>query len=306
MAHHLNMPASLTKTVFVTGASGFVGSAVVGALVERGHRVVALVRGAKSVFEAASVVTVRGDLLEPATWRAPLAGCDAVIHLVGIIREDAANGVTFERMHVQGTRAIVDATRDAKILRYVHMSALGARQNAVSEYHRTKFAAEEYVRRSGLDWTVFRPSLIHGERGEFMRLLSGWARKPVGVMPYFGRGVTGLFDCGRLQPVYVNDVARAFVEALDRPVAGKTYDLVGAEVVDWPTLYRLVGQALHRRVRPLPVPAWYGNLLTRLLPGGWLPFNRDQVLMAKEDNTGDIAPFAADFGWSPRGLAGIL
>lgn len=300
------MPASSSKTVFVTGASGSVGSAVVRALVSRGHRVVALVRGATSQFAPSSVLTVQGDLLQPAGWRNSLAGCDAVIHLVGIIREQPANGVTFHRMHVEGTQAIVDAATDAKVRRYVHMSALGSRPNAVSQYHRTKFAAEEYLRRSGLDWTIFRPSLIHGERGEFMRLLGKWACKPMGIMPYFGRGVTGLFDCGSLQPVYVHDVARAFAEALDLPVAGRTYDLVGADVVNWPTLYRMTGHALHRGVRPLPVPAWYGQLLTHLLPARWLPFNRDQVLMACEDNTGDLAPFAADFAWAPRGLAGIL
>lgn len=298
-------PAS-ARTVFVTGAGGFVGSAVVSALVARGHRVVALVRGPASPFDPSSVLTVRGDLLEPGAWRSSLVGCDAVIHLVGIIREDPTKGVTFQRMHVQGTQAIVDAARDANVRRYVHMSALGSGPDAVSGYHRTKFAAEEYVRRSGLDWTIFRPSLIHGEQGEFMRMLAGWAGKPGAVMPYFGRGLTGLFGCGSLQPVYVGDVAGAFADALDRPVAGRTFDLVGPDVVDWPTLYRLVGQALHRRVRPLPLPAWYGQLLTRLLPPRWLPFNRDQVLMARQDNTGDVVPFAADFGWAPRGLAEIV
>ncbi len=306
VAYDSTMAASSNKTVLVTGAGGFVGAAVVSALVSRGYRVVALVRGATSQFDLSSVVTVRGDLLEPASWRSSLAGCDAIIHLVGIIREDLVRGITFERMHVQGTQAIVDAARDAKVRRYVHMSALGSRPDAVSQYHCSKFAAEEYVRHSSLDWTIFRPSLIHGEKGEFMRLLAGWAGKPGGLMPYFGRGVTGLFDCGSLQPVYVGDVARAFVDAMGLPAVGKTYDLVGPDVVDWPTLYRVVGKALHRRVRPLPLPAWYGELLTRLVPARWLPFNRDQVLMAREDNTGDVMPFATAFGWAPRGLAEIV
>ena len=306
IAYHSIMPTPSTKKVFVTGAGGFVGSAVVRALVSRGHHVVALMRGSTSPSIAPSVVPVQGDLLDPAPWRNALAGCDAVIHLVGIIREDLARGVTFQRMHLQGTQAIVDAATDAKVRQYVHMSALGSRPNAVSVYHRTKFAAEQYVHRSSLDWTIFRPSLIHGERGEFMRLLARWAGKPGGVMPYFGRGMTGLFNCGSLQPVHVDDVARAFADALDRPLPRKTYDLVGPDVVDWPTLYRLVGEALGRPVHPMPVPAWYGELLTRLLPARWLPFNRDQVLMAREDNTGDVVPFAADFGWAPRGLVEIV
>lgn len=300
------MPASTRLPVFVTGAAGFVGSAVVRELVARGYGVVALARRSSFLLQDAGATIVPGDLLVPAGWRDALSGCFAVIHLVGIIRELPATDVTFQRIHVQGTQAIVDAARVAGVRRYIHMSALGAREHARSDYHRTKFAAEQYVRQSGLDWTIFRPSLIHGPGGEFMHMLAGWTRRRPPLMPYFGRGASGLFDCGKLQPVYVGDVARAFVQSLDHPCVGKTYDLVGPDIVDWPTLYRLLGIALDRRAVPLAIPAWWGALLTRLLPGRWLPFGRDQVIMAQEDNVGDFAPLSADFGWAPRHLGAIL
>src|SRR5687768_55908 len=153
--------------VFVTGGSGFVGRAVVAELLGRGHAVTLLVhRGAVDGLTG-DVRTVRGDLFDDAALDAGMAGCDAAIHLVGIIFEKPANGVTFDRVHHQGTRHLVDGARRAGVRRYVHMSALGTRPNAASEYHRTKHLAEEYVRASGLDWTILRPALIHGPRGEF-------------------------------------------------------------------------------------------------------------------------------------------
>src|SRR5205807_1548953 len=140
------------------------------------------------------------------------------------------------------------AARSARIRRFVHMSALGARPGAVSNYHKTKYKAEEYLRGSGLDWTIFRPSLIHGPAGEFMRMEAAWARRrkpPFLFMPYFGRGLLGRGGAGKLQPIYVNDVARAFVEALENAkTIGEIYPLGGPDEITWPQLHRLAAQAI--------------------------------------------------------------
>src|SRR5262252_7117141 len=109
------------------------------------------------------------------------------------------------------------------------MSALGTRPDAVSTYHKTKFAAEQYVRGSGLDWTIFRPSLIHGPKGEFLQMEAKWARyaaPPFLFMPYFGAGPFGTGGAGKLQPVYVKDVARAFADALsNRKTIGEIFPI---------------------------------------------------------------------------------
>ena len=188
-------------TVFVTGASGFVGTAVVEELLSRSYGVNALTnrRDVKAAGERLTVV--KGDLFDPAALAKGMAGCSAVIHLVGIIMEDAAKGVTFEHIHHEGTVAVVDAARKAGVKRYVQMSALGSRADAVSDYHKTKFKAEQYVRASGLDWTIIRPSMIHGPHGEFMKMEADWARHkqpPFLFMPYFGRGPLGLGGAGLL------------------------------------------------------------------------------------------------------------
>src|SRR5438105_965562 len=189
--------------VFVTGASGFVGAAVVDRLLERGYAVNALVHR-RPLRADDAVRSIKGDVFDDAALDEGIRGCDAVIHLIGIIMEKPRKGITFARMHFDATKSVVDATLRNRVRRYVHMSALGARPEAVSEYHRTKFLAEQYVRASGLDWTILRPSLIHGPSGEFMQMEAAWARRqkpPFLFMPYFGGK-----HAGKLQPVYVGDV----------------------------------------------------------------------------------------------------
>ncbi len=294
------------QRVFVTGSSGFVGSAVVKELLDKGFGVNALVRGGNSPMDG--VTAIAGDLFDLAALDGGMAGCDAVIHLVGIIAEKPSAGVTFERIHDQGTQAVVEAARRSGVTRYIHMSAMGSRPGAPSRYHQTKYAAERYVMGSGLDWTIFRPSMIHGPGGEFMRMEARMARKkaaPWLFMPYFGRGLLGTGGAGKLQPVFVGDVARAFVEAIGNPKAiGEVYPLAGSEVVTWPELHRIVALAVVGKRRwVMAIPAWKAKLLTRIVPGFLLPFNRDQVIMSGEDNVGEVAKFERDFEWRPVGIS---
>lgn len=294
------MPA---KSIFLTGGSGFVGSATLAELTGRGHRVHALVRD--QPIDRPGVTTVKGGLEDTAALDAGLAGCDAVVHLVGIIRETGTQ--TFERIHVEGTRHVVERAKAAGVRRFVHQSALGARPDSASRYATTKFAAEELVRHSGLDWTVFRPSVIFGPDGEFVKMVAAFARgerAPYAFMPYFGVGVVG-HTPRKLQPVDVRDVARALADAVERPdLVGQTVNLVGSQVVDWRQLYQVIGEAATPHPRPaVGLPVWYGRLLTTLVPKAWLPFNKSQVVMAGEDNVADVTETACQLGWMPRPFA---
>jgi NADH dehydrogenase len=318
--------------VFVTGASGFVGSAVIDELAARHYSTFALSHHTR-LTDDERVGIVRGSLFDEKALDEGLLGSDAVIHLVGIIKERPSKGVTFERIHFDGTRSIVEAAKRNGVKRYVHMSALGTRADAVSEYHKTKFKAEEFVRASGLDWTIFRPSLIHGPRGEFMQMEARWARRtapPFLFMPYFGAGALGLRGAGLLQPVYVKDVARAFVDALENKMTiGEVYPLGGADRITWPQLHDITsrvledkpakeikhswqmltmpfGAILANRRYAMPLPAWYAKLLTSVVPGAMLPFNRAQVQMSQEDNTCDNTKFVDDFGWTPQSFEPAL
>ncbi|MDB5356269.1 MAG: dehydrogenase [Phycisphaerales bacterium] len=297
----------MQNRVFVTGGSGFVGSAVIAELLSRGHPVTALAHRGKLKAEDSRIRVVAGDLFNTAALDDGLRDCQAIIHLVGIISEKPSDGITFERIHYEGATNVIDAAKRNAVRRFIHMSALGARPGAVSRYHQTKYQAEQHLIASGLDWTIFRPSLIHGPGGEFTQMEAGWARgrkAPFFFMPYFGGGLLGRKGATQIQPVHVTDVARAFVDAIGNPKSiGEIYPLGGSQRLTWPQMHRIAAQAIAGKTRPtLAIPAWYAAALTYVVPPGLLPFNRDQVIMGREDSTADMTKFIADFGWEPAGF----
>src|SRR6266850_7183689 len=209
--------------VFVTGATGFVGHALLHQLCAAGYMVRCLVRhGSEGRLRGlGAIARIEGDVLTRHGLAEDMAGCDAVIHLVGIIREQRAAGVTFERVHVEGTRNVLEAARAAGVQRYLHMSALGTRPGAASRYHQTKWAAEEAVRASGLAWTIFRPSIIYGRGDGFVTLLASMVRR-LPIVPVIGSGRA------RLQPVPVELVAEAFARSIRMATTEKhAFDVAG-------------------------------------------------------------------------------
>jgi NADH dehydrogenase len=297
--------------VFVTGASGFVGSAVVAELLSRDHPVTALTHHGKLKADDSRVRVVAGDLFNATALDEGMRDCQAVVHLVGIIREKPDQGITFERIHYLGSKDVIDAARRNGVRRFIHMSALGTRPGAASAYHQTKYLAEQYLAKSGLDWTILRPSLIHGPGGEFTQMEAGWARgrkAPFIFMPYFGGGLLGRDGAVQIQPVHVDDVARAFVEAIGNPkTVGEIYPLAGSQRLTWPQMHAIAARAIAGKTRPaLAIPAWYARVLTHIVPPGLLPFNREQVIMGREDGTADMSRFVANFGWEPAGFEATI
>jgi uncharacterized protein YbjT (DUF2867 family) len=283
-------------TVLITGGSGFVGRAITAELFHRGHSVRWI---ARTAGPHDGIEVFRGTLLEGDALDRACRGCDAIIHLVGIIAETPAQ--TFERVHVAGTARVLDAARRAGVRRLLHMSALGTRPNAVSRYHQTKWQAEELVRGSALDWTIFRPSLVYGRGDGFVSLHLRLARlAPVLALMGGGRTV--------FQPVAVEDVAQAFVAALAvRASLGKVYLLGGPDRVTYRQLAAdiLSAAGLRRFLLPMPIwaawpGAWASEILFRTVLRGAAPFSRDQLRMLLEDNIGDITPARAELGFQPR------
>ena len=220
----------MAQRVFVTGGTGFVGKAVIRALLAQGFLVRCLVRpGSEHDLKGfESIDRVPGDVLQPDGLAASVEGCSALVHLVGIIREQRGRGVTFDRLHTQATRNMLALARAAGIKRFAQMSALGARPGARARYHQTKWEAEEAVRASDLEWTIFRPSIIFGRGDAFMSVL-GRAVKRLPVMPVLGDGRY------RLQPIPVEQVAQGFGRALRTPESVRqTYEVAG------PTPYAFV------------------------------------------------------------------
>jgi uncharacterized protein YbjT (DUF2867 family) len=288
------------QRIFVTGGTGFVGKHVIRALLTHGFLVRCLVRPGSEAdlrgFEA--IDRVPGDVLETQELASSVEGCAAIVHLVGIIREQPMRGLTFDRLHREATEQMVELARRAGVKRFVHMSALGTRPDARSRYHRSKWASEEVVRQSGLDWTIMRPSVIFGRGDEFVSVFAGMIRR-LPAVPVIGHGQYPL------QPIAVEHVAEAFARALLAGVhARQVYDLGGPHAYPFVEILDRIGQALgHARVRKVHAPLGVVRFMTRAL--GWLPaypVTSDQLLMLEEGNITDPRRFYTDFAIEPEPL----
>jgi len=283
--------------VFLSGGTGFVGGEVLQQLVAAGHTVRCLVRtGSEAKFAARASVEIRhGDVTEPETLEGSLEGCDAVLHLVGIIREFPARGITFRKLHFEATRNMVEAAEIQGVKRYLQMSANGTRENADCDYHRTKWQAEEAVRASTLDWTIFRPSLIFGAKDAFVNMLADMMRK-LPVMPVIGDGKY------RMSPVAVEDVAASFVRALTLPeTIGKTYHCCGPLSYSYDEVLELIGAALGKQhVAKMHQPVFLMKTAAALLESfPAFPITTSQMTMLLEGNVCDPQDWTAVFGITP-------
>ncbi|MEC9493319.1 complex I NDUFA9 subunit family protein [Flexistipes sp.] len=270
----------MKDTVFLTGATGFVGSEVQKRLLEKNYRIKVLVRDKDRLKEnSADIVPVEGDVLNPESFRKEMEDVDTVIHLVGIIREFPSQGITFEKLHFEATKNVVDTAVSNGIKRFIHMSANGARENAVTDYHKTKYKAEEYVRNSGLTYTIFRPSLIYGPGDSFVNMLADMIKK-LPVFSYFGKGDY------KMQPVSVYEVAEIFAESI--PIStmyGKTYSVCGDKVYTYRELLNVIMDVIGKKRLLISVPEAFVSTGIAVFGGfSWFPITKDQFIMLKEGN----------------------
>jgi NADH dehydrogenase len=257
------------RPILVTGADGFIGRAVVALLKGRGHDVLALERRA-------------GDILDDGTLSAAFSRRPAaVIQLVG------------RHIPVQAAAKCLGFARRWGVRRYIHMSSLGAAADSRCRYHRRKWAAERLVRASGLAWTIFRPSVVYGESCDFIRsmeLLAGMA------------GLTPMLSSGRcrVQPIHVEDAARAVCDSLFDPSSeGRTFDLAGPEVLTLDDVLDRIENARGAAKLRVHLPLWLGwpvialqrippfsrafrRFYAGITPERWL--NRDHLELLREDN----------------------
>ena len=264
--------------IAVTGATGFVGRHITTVLAGRGHTIRALVRSPRRarIFDTLGVELVPGDLADTAALTTLTHGAHAVVHLVGIIVETGR--ATFHAVHVEGTRRVLEAARRAGVERIVHMSAVGARDEAgATRYHRTKWQAEELVRASGLAHAVLRPSIINGPENAPIRTIARLHRWSP-VVPVFG---DGHFPT---QPVWVEDVALAFALAVEQPALAGAFELGGPEVLTYEEFLLAIGRAARhpRRLVHLPLAlAWAAAGVFDVF-GAAAPLTSDQLQMLVE------------------------
>jgi NADH dehydrogenase len=292
--------------VALIGGTGFVGRYLVDALLDAGHEVSLLVRaGSENKLKSAGRCdVVSGDLGSRAAIGKTLERCDAVIYNVGILREIPNQGVTFEGLQYNGLVAVIDAARAAGVSRLLLMSANGATAHGTA-YQRSKYRAEQYARKSGLDVTVFRPSVIFGDpRGamEFAtQLYRDMVRPALPAVGFFSGWHPGRGEI-LMSPVHVEDVALAFRGALDDPsTIGKTYTLGGPDRLSWTEMLGRIAGSVERRKVTIPMPIGLMKIAATVLD--WLPqfpVTRDQLNMLESGNTADPAELESLIGHAPR------
>ena len=284
--------------IFLTGSTGFVGKRVLNDLLEKNYQVRCLARqGAEqklASYQAKGVDVVRGDVTDLNSLDGKLAGCDAVINLVGIIRSFPGKGITFEKMHYEGTANLVNAAKSQGVRRFLQMSSLGARPNAKTPYLQTKYRAEECVRNSGLEYTIFRPSIIFGPGDSFVNLFANMFRRQQFV-PVVGNGKY------QLQPVSVENVSKGFINSLERSdTIGKCFDVGGPERLEFDAIIDAIGETLGLPPHKMHIPVFVMQIMAEMLD--WLPFfpvTNDQITMLLDGNVCDERPFFDHFNITP-------
>jgi NADH dehydrogenase len=269
----------MSRTIAILGGSGFVGRALVARLLADGHRVRVLSRSDDTRARTPSAAEhLVGDVYAAGFLREAFAGCDAVINLVGILNERGDDGRGFRKVYVELAESVLAAMRDTGVRRLLQMSALHA-GDGESHYLKARGEAETLVRASGLDWTLLRPSVIAGPGdGLFCRFAQ---------LLRFAPGLPlGRADA-RFQPVWVGDVAAAFARSLvDDATIGRSYDLVGPEVMTLGEIVHLTAKTKGWSRFVLPLPDLFGRLQAEVgehLPGkpisrdNWRSLQRDSV-----------------------------
>lgn len=281
--------------ILVTGGTGFIGGHLIRSLRQEGLPVRALARHPDKVqpLKDLSVEVVPGDISDSASLEKAAEGIERVINLVGIIQETP--GVTFRAVHVEGTRNVIEAARKAGVRHFFHQSALGTRPGAKSEYHRTKWEAEELVRQSGIPHTILRPSLIYGPGDKFTIRLSEILRRAP-VMPVIGSGKY------RVQPIYIDDVVSCMVKAVTSDAfLNEIYEIGGPDQLTYEEVTKAIAEAMGLKRPAFHVPLFFMKPLARALETVLSnpPLTTNQLVMLQEDNVCSMRDIRDAFGIEP-------
>ena len=281
--------------VLLAGASGFIGRRLAAALADAGHEVIGAGRRAQS---HARWMDLDYSAPRPNAWAHALAGVDVVINAVGILRE--GHGQSFQSIHVEGPRVLFSAAQAAGVRRVIQISALGADENAVARYHRSKHEADAFLRHLPMEWIIVQPSLVYGAGGTSAALFDTLATLP--CIPVPGDGSQ------QVQPVHIDDLVAAVVRLIDSPQTRQVLPVVGPEPLSLRTFLLSLRQALGLGpARVLNVPLPLVSLAARagtLLPGALL--DSETLAMLERGNTAPSRPLELLLGRAPRPVMNFI
>jgi NADH dehydrogenase len=296
--------------ITLIGGTGFVGGYLVDAMLEAGHQPSLLVReGSESkLMRPTECRLIKGDLEDAEALDKAVRGSDAVIYNVGLLQEFPRRGVTFDEAHSKGVQRTIRACEANGVRRFILMSANGVRGDG-TPYQKTKWRGEQALIDSALDHTIFRPSVIFGDpRGTMeiaTQLYRDLVRPPLPAVAFRNGCLPGAPPV-LMSPVHVQDVAEAFVKALEAPeTVGRIISLGGPEVLSWGRMLERIAAAVGRGKLMLPMPIAVMQVAATLFD--WLPFfpaTRDQLRMLAEGNTAPVVALQQLIGREARPFSG--
>ncbi|MBF0264151.1 MAG: NAD(P)H-binding protein [Gammaproteobacteria bacterium] len=277
--------------VAIIGGTGFVGHYITQKLIQEKIKPSLLVRSGsdKKIENTHEIEIIHGDVDDSIAMTKLMEGADVAIFLIGILREFPQLGITFEKLQYQAAKLAIDVAIKAKVSKFILMSANGVKADGTN-YQQSKFKAEEYLKATDLNWTIFRPSVLFGHpqgRMEFATQLNKEIIQMPLPAPLFFDNFT-IKSAGQFQmsPAFVGDVADAFVKAiLENQTTGQTYSLCGPDNLSWKQILTTIAQAVNTKKLMIPAPTWGVKSAALFLERfKFFPITRDQITMLMEGN----------------------
>lgn len=279
------------RTIAMLGSSGFIGTYLTLNLTQMGNRLRLLYHTTNPDFVSprGQIETFRGSINDEESLIRCFEGCDQVYHLVGIIVETGTK--TFQGTVAEGTARVVSAARKAGVKKIFYLSALGTSEAAESEYFKTKWVAEQHISNSGLNYTIFRPSIVYGVEDDFINKIARmctWSP----VLPVIGDGAY------RLQPIYVEELSAVMaLSSSETFTDGKTYEIGGPEQLTYNEILDIIKRVLNKKRLTVHVPKALvysaAAVLERIMRPA--PLTRDQIKMLAAGSTCDHTVVEKEF-----------
>lgn len=270
--------------ILVTGGTGFVGSHLIKRLASERIQTRCLARKTSAIekLKELGIAVAYGDVLDKESLKKAVEDVETVIHLIGIIVEK--KGATFEIIHTQGTKNLLEVSKEAGVQRFIYISALGARENARSRYHKTKLEAERAVINSGMEYIIFRPSIMIGEGGEFITMLSKIVRRAPIIPIIDGES--------KVQPIYVENTVDCIIKSLADPkTTNRIFEIAGPDQITYKELFLILMEFLDVDNPTFQIPITFmwpaAYILERVMEKP--PITTQQLIMLQEDNICDIS-----------------
>ena len=288
------------KNVAILGGTGFSGGYIISELLKSKYSVKMINRKqSMNNFKEGClevVVDLHSDFLHE-----ELKGCDCIIYNIGIIREFPKKEISFKNLHQNLAIHAIKMAEKAGVRKFILITANGV-ERCLTDYERTKFNAEQYLMNSGLDWTIFRPSVIFGNPNGKIEFCTQVKRDIVRAplpMPIFFSGVN-IFSAGafKMNPIHVKNVAQFFVGAINKANSNKkNYELGGSTSYNWKEILQIISDACEKRKWSIPVPISLIKLIAFFLDRfSWFPVTRDQLIMLEHGNMCESSKYFVEYG----------